>query len=112
MPQSSEYFLKGNPASRPRPIPLVMLRQHVDQALLGIDSRLGETGDMVGQVGPLGAVANVLGLKRSLKQDQLAADLLQEAQNNLKEFNAEHGTVSEIDPNAPVRRGQIIDIIA
>lgn len=67
---------------------------------------------MVGSVGPLGAVANVLGLKRSLKQDQLAADLLQDAQNNLKEFNAQNGDVPELDPNAPVRRGQIIDVIA
>tara|TARA_R110000796_G_scaffold33160_3_gene86307 strand:+ start:681 stop:884 length:204 start_codon:yes stop_codon:yes gene_type:complete len=67
---------------------------------------------MVGSVGPLGAVANVLGLKRSLKQDQLAADLLQDAQNNLKEFNAQNGTVPELDPNTPVRRGQIIDVIA
>ncbi|HCS70612.1 MAG TPA: hypothetical protein DIW51_11685 [Rhodospirillaceae bacterium] len=67
---------------------------------------------MVGSVGPLGAVANVLGLKRSLKQDQLAADLLQDAQNNLKEFNAQNSGVPELDPNAPVRRGQIIDVIA
>lgn len=67
---------------------------------------------MVGSVGPLGAVANVLGLKRSLKQDQLAADLLQDAQNNLKEFNAQNGAIPELDPNTPVRRGQIVDVIA
>jgi hypothetical protein len=67
---------------------------------------------MVAPVGPLGAVANLMGLKRTLKQDQLAADLMQEAQNNLREFNADAGDVSNIDPNAPVRRGQIIDVIA
>ncbi|MCF3628434.1 hypothetical protein RJ527_10175 [Thalassospiraceae bacterium LMO-SO8] len=67
---------------------------------------------MVESVGPLGAAANVLGLKRSLKQEQLAADLLQDAQNNLKEFNAQNGAVPELDPNAPARRGQIIDVIA
>ncbi|MEQ9558165.1 MAG: hypothetical protein RIG67_20535 [Rhodospirillales bacterium] len=67
---------------------------------------------MVGPAGPLGAVANLLGLKRTLKQDQLAADLAQEAQNNLKEFNVQNGAVPELDPNAPVRRGQIIDVIA
>ncbi|PIW26904.1 MAG: hypothetical protein COW30_12640 [Rhodospirillales bacterium CG15_BIG_FIL_POST_REV_8_21_14_020_66_15] len=67
---------------------------------------------MVGQVGPLGAVANLLGLKRTLKQDQLAADLAQEAQKNLKEYTVEHGEIPELDPNTPVRRGQIVDIIA
>jgi len=67
---------------------------------------------MVGQVGPLGAAANLLGLKRSLKQEQLAADLVQDAQKNLRELNARNGEVPELDPNAPVRRGQIIDVIA
>lgn len=67
---------------------------------------------MVGPVGPLGAVANLLGLKRSLKQEQLAADLMQDAQNNLKEVNAEVGSASEITPDGPVKRGQIIDVIA
>lgn len=67
---------------------------------------------MVGPVGPLGAVANLLGLKRTLKQEQLAADLMQDAQNNLKEVNAEIGDVSEINPDGPVKRGQIIDVIA
>ena len=70
---------------------------------------------MVEQVGALGAVANLLGLKRSLKQDQLAADLVQDAQKNLQEYNAGNavpGDIPEIDPDAPVRRGQIVDIIA
>ncbi|MAN80149.1 MAG: hypothetical protein CMM77_01940 [Rhodospirillaceae bacterium] len=60
----------------------------------------------------MGAVANLLGLKRTLKQEQLAADLMQEAQNNLKDVNAEVGGVSEINPDGPVKRGQIIDVIA
>lgn len=70
---------------------------------------------MVEQVGALGAVANLLGLKRSLKQDQLAADLVQDAQKNLQEYNTGNlapGDMPEIDPDAPVRRGQIVDIIA
>ena len=67
---------------------------------------------MADPISPLGTVASMLGLKRSLKQEQLAADLVQEAQNNLREFNDRNGTVTEFDPNTPVRRGQIIDIIA
>lgn len=70
---------------------------------------------MVEKVGALGAVANLLGLKRSLKQDQLAADLVQDAQKNLQEYNSGNhvpGEIPEIDPDAPVRRGQIVDIIA
>lgn len=67
---------------------------------------------MVGTVGPLGAVANLLGLKRTLKQEELAADLAEQAQKNQREFNGNNSDVSDIDPNAPARRGQIIDIIA
>ncbi|MEQ8504930.1 MAG: hypothetical protein RIB80_06350 [Rhodospirillales bacterium] len=67
---------------------------------------------MVGPVGPLGTVANLLGLKRTLKQEELAVDLAQQAQKNQQEAGAQAVDVSEIDPNAPARRGQIIDVIA
>ena len=67
---------------------------------------------MVGSVGPLGAVADFLGLKRTLKQEQLAADLAQAAQESQQRFNAENGDILEIDPDNPAPRGHLIDIIA
>lgn len=67
---------------------------------------------MVDQIGATPATGNLAALKRALKQDQTAKDLVLEAQNNLREFNESAGVEREIDPNAPVRRGQLIDVIA
>lgn len=67
---------------------------------------------MVGSVGPLGAVANFLGLKRTLKQEQLAADLAQAAQESQRQFNAQNSDIPEVDLDNPAPRGHLIDIIA
>ncbi len=55
---------------------------------------------------------NLAGLKRALRQDQQAKDLIQEAQKNLKEFNEQAGLQAPSETDGPVRRGQVIDIIA
>jgi hypothetical protein len=68
---------------------------------------------MVAPVGPLGAVANLLGLKRTLKQEQLAADLVEQGRQNSREMVTVNGDIPEPDPEAPPPpRGHYVDIIA
>lgn len=70
-----------------------------------------------------GVITHMLGLRRAAQQDQLAADLANQAATNQAQANrAQAGqrvTSSqpleinpEFDPAAPPRRGQIVDISA
>lgn len=73
--------------------------------------------DGIGGIGLIGDVLiNMMGLKRAARQDQLAADLAQQATANQRTGTSrairDDVEVPEIDPSRPVRRGQYVDIIA
>lgn len=70
--------------------------------------------DSIGLIGDV--LINMMGLKRAARQDQLAADLAQQATANQRAATSrtvrDGAEIPEIDPSRPARRGQYVDIIA